>query len=840
MPQNLLRFFLAASLFLYPAVAGAAVQVTVDDVVAGFETSASMTGLPTGKMLELHVIAPSGEDTAIPVETDSDGTAAATIPARLTEEAGVYRAFVIGGRRMISPETSFEVLSDRMNAGLSSITVSDPIITADGQDTAIVTVSLRDAQNNPLQGRPVQLVGSRTEDRITALKTGKESDREGRVQFAVQTRMPGEIALRAIDLISGIMLDRVGRIAARDDGLSMGGFGNDGVVRTYAGNSWTDANSQKVASGNAGSSMLGQLTGGYVAEPRADNRAYDVVDRFEVRVSTPTVKVGDVIPNFEIIAVDASGRTVESYAGAVRIETPGDPNATRPGLAHDHGEATITPKARGHLSIPWSVSFSKAGNQLIVVTDETGAIRGQTAVTVTGTNEIAENRRIRLENLRDGDTVNSHDILLHGKGPVFANLNVWMADGSTPAEEIASGDPDAVGETDDNGSFLISVVLPDSENVVLKIMDQNGQHDSGLIRLRVDTQGPALQVRFDPEQPREGDDVTINVASEPGLSDVTLAIRDQTITLTDIGTGDDGTLYQALFPALDRGDTEYIVSGRDSAGNVSEVQGQLAIYGPSIPQVQNLAARPMAGGIQLSWDAIPDDTITGYRIETKSAALPDAIILDTPEPTDGAAVMGLKSGNDYYLAVRALRDGEAGPRSSIISARTLGMGITVVPQEGSLLLQWIFPDATPLSGFLLEYGSAEAEYSENRTLDGAMRAYTINDLLVQPYLIRLTPVATTGEILRDLAVTTQGTPLRESVFHPSADELLLADASDGAPDNDLHAGADNTPASGLPGLSWHVVLGLTLIPALWYLYRRHKGMREARAFLRQMRRRYHQ
>lgn len=860
MLQNLLRFVLVICLFFRPILAGAAslsvvdvpsfenvlaeskteAHVIVDDVVAGFETRVRVTGLPSGSMSELHVISPSGEDTVIPIQADAEGMSEMFVPSRLTEEAGVYRAFVLKLQRKITSDATFEVLSGRIDARRSTISVNHALLPADGYAMTTVTVTLRDELGNPLPGRPVQLVGSRGEDFITPLRANKESDRDGRVQFSVQTRTPGEIALRAIDILSGAMLEQVGRIAAGNDLFSVGGFA-DGAEATIDG-SWSDSGNT-TASRYFGNQFRGQTVEiANAASPAsgisrgAGERAYDVVDHFEIKVSTPTLKVRDVMPNFEIIAVDGKGKTVESYTGTVRIDTPGDPNATRPGLASDHGEATITPKARGHMSIPWSLSFSKAGEQMIVVKDETGTISGQTMVTVTGASDVAENRRIRLENLHDGDTVNSRDIILHGKGPALANLNVWTVDGSTPLEEITAGDPDAVGETDNNGAFLMSIVLPDVEEAVLEIMDQNERYDSGPIRLRIDANGPTLQLRFDPEQPREGENVTIIVTSEPGLSDVTFAMLDQTITLTDVGNYDDGTRYQALFTAPDRGNVEYTVRGRDSAGNVSETQGRLVTYGHSIPQVQNFSALPLAGGVQLSWDAIPDDTLTGYRIEAKSPEQPDAITLDTPEPTNGAAVMGLKAGNDYYFAVRALRGNEEGPRSALVTARTLGMEITVTPQEGSLLLQWKFHDATPLSAFVLEYGSDEAEYSEMRTLDGGMRVSTVKDLLAQPYMIRLTPVATNGEILRDLTVTANGTPLAASAFHSSADELIQARR---APDNALHAGAVQTSSSGLPGPSWHLVMGLTAIPVAGYLYRRRKRMCETRAFLRQMHMRYH-
>ncbi|NOS66940.1 MAG: hypothetical protein HOO67_01045 [Candidatus Peribacteraceae bacterium] len=822
MNRHFIRLLLALTLLLNPVFTagasfeGVSASVAVDDVVAGFETSVRVTGLTPGALFHLHVVSPSGEDTILPVQANAGGVGDAVIPARLTEEAGVYRAFAVAGQKKITDEASFEVLSDRIDTQRSTITVSNALLPADGRSISTVTVTLRDMMGNPLQGHPVQLVGSRSEDRVAALKNAKETDHDGRMQFGVQTETPGEISLRAIDLLSGTMIDRAARIAAQDDRVSMGGFPDDEEPAT-------------------GSQLKGQLIEG----ASAAGPAYDVVDHFEVKVSTPTTKVRDVIPNFQITAVDANGKTVESYSGKVHIETPGDPTSTLPGLGPGAGEATMSPKTRGSLSIPWAVSFNKAGEQVIIVKDETGTITGQTTVLVTGTTEIAANRRIKLDNLKDGDTVGSRDLLISGKGPALANIRVWAEEGSVPLEDVTSKESDAEGETEDDGSFIVNVMLPAGDDVIVELQDQSGQYDSGPLRLHVDTRGPKMQVRFEPEEPSEGDDVTLTVVSEPGLSDVVIEIRDQEISLTDVGPDSSGdTQYQALFQAPSRGDAEYVVSARDAADNITDAKGTLVISGPSIPQVQNVVAQPLAGGIQLAWDEIPDDTITGYRIETKSPILDKTLTLDTPEATDGAAIMGLKAGNDYYITVRALREDEEGARSAMLTSRTLGMEVTVTPQEGGLLVQWTFPDSTPLSSFVLEYGSFEAEYSEERTLEGGMRVFTIKDLLAQPYLIRLTPVASTGEILSDLTVFTQGTPMLNVAFHASADDLQL-DPSTIAPDNGLHASAPKTPGSGLPGLSWKLILALTAIPAGIYWYRRRKMMLQSKAFITQMERRYH-
>jgi hypothetical protein len=340
------------------------------------------------------------------------------------------------------------------------------------------------------------------------------------------------------------------------------------------------------------------------------------------------------------------------------------------------------------------------------------------------------------------------------------------------------------------------------------MQDDTAQYDSGVLHLRVDLQGPKVKMVFDPAQPQEGSDVTLSVTTEAGLQSVTLRLGEQNLTLTEGQPGN----YQVLFQAPTRGTLDFTLTAVDAANNATDVTGKLTVTGPTIPAVQNVRAQPLAGGIFLEWDEMQDPTITGYQIEAKSPGQDTPIKLNTGEPVGSAEVRGLKSGIDYYVTVRALRGTETGAPSTAISARTLGIEMTVTPQEGGLLLQWTFPDTTPLATFTLEYGTVEGEYSETRTLDGAMRAYALGDLLAQPYLIRLTPVAVTGKILTELTVETQGTPLKSTGFHASAGEFP-GSTDTVAPGNGLHSGAPSVPGSGLPGIPLRIVLGLTVFGA---------------------------
>ena len=815
-----LSLLLALTLLIPPVAAIAEAVIRVDDTVAGLGTSVELTGAAPSTAIDVHVVSEAGEDTVIPASTDARGSAVVSIPERLTVEAGIYRVFGVLGQRKITDDVTFEVLQDRVDQRSSTITINQPLLQADGRSISIVTVTMRDSAGNPLSGRPIQLVGSRAEDRIMNLSASNETDRSGAVQFGVQTQSPGEITLRAMDMLTGTMLNQTARIAALANSPSVGGFEENANAGIW----------------NPGA-MRAQVAG---SEPVAPSgKSYDVPARIVIKAPA-TANVRDVIPSVTVAVVDANGNTVESFAGTLKIETPNDKGSALPGLGlpPGQGEVVIAKKGLGKATLAWVMSFSKSGEQKIVVHDESGTLTGEATIAVTGSAEIPEGHKIRMESPQDGDTVNTREILITGKDKNLAlrNLEAYVGDASAPPESLVGDTPSATGDADADGNFAFTVKLPKSGAVVLEVRDESGQYDSGIIHLTLDMQGPALDYVLSPEQPQEGEDVTLTVKSEPGLPEVVLHIKGQDITLTE---GDPGT-YDVLFVAPSRGDLDFTLSGRDGAGNVTDIAGTLGITGPSLPQVQNVHAKSLAGGIELTWDTIPDESITGYRIDVGSGPGRSDTTLDTPEPTGEAAVMGLKSGSEYFVTVRALRGDENGLKSTVIVARTLGMEVTVTPQDGSLLLQWTFPDTTPLASFLLEFGSMEGEYSEQRVLDGSMRVYTMKDLLSQPYLIRMTPIATTGQILSDLTVTTQGTPTQALAFHASADELTgRVKADDVAPENTLHAGAPETTHSGLPGISLRLVLGLTAAALSVYWYRRRKAMRETRAFLAVMHRKYH-
>ena len=109
------------------------------------------------------------------------------VTGRDTTHAGMYSAALAQDRQNIA-EAEFEVSPDRLDPGMSDVSVRHGDIVADGRDEAEVTISLTDMYGNPLPGRPVELIGS-GDEMIEPLE--RETDAWGEQRFVITTRRAG-------------------------------------------------------------------------------------------------------------------------------------------------------------------------------------------------------------------------------------------------------------------------------------------------------------------------------------------------------------------------------------------------------------------------------------------------------------------------------------------------------------------------------------------------------------------------------------------------------------------------------------------------------------------------
>jgi hypothetical protein len=296
----------------------------------------------------------------------------------------------------------------------------------------------------------------------------------------------------------------------------------------------------------------------------------------------------------------------------------------------------------------------------------------------------------------------------------------------------------------------------------------------------------------------------------------------------------------------------------DSAGNISETRVQLSVSAQALQTVTGVRVSPKIEQIDLSWTPLEDPIVEGYRIYIGTEPKNYSSYLDSPDPRGGATVGGLKPGTTYYFAVTALAgDRESGSKSIEVTAIPLGLKLDVTPQDGALLIEWSALDEdTPLSSFKLEYGVEDGNLTEIRMLNGDLRAYTLRDLLNDVnYFLRLTPITTTGDMLKDLAADGQGSPAATGGgFHPTAADPVPfgvigsgigsgngngngPSSAPGAPSippsGTVHSGAPSTPDVGFPPIVWWIA-GAFSVAAYYLQMQRRKTMRMTLEFLQSM------
>lgn len=779
-----------ALLLLPLLVAAGNGRILVEDSIAGLGLDVLLENFASTSPLTVSIETPDTAPIRQVVTTDAKGSASLAIPGNQVQRSGTYRVQVEQQRAIVAGPVAAEVSPERMDSRTSSLQTWTPSIRADGRQTADVSATLRDRFGNALPSRPVTLVSNRFADRIDSLTP--ETDAEGTQHFRVATDEAGTIHLRAIDLISGETLaDTISIEAAADRGI--GGPSN------------TASNGRKM--------FYAQVS------------SFDVIDRFEI-TAPADIPLGQEAQKVSIRAIDRNDNTVEDYIGTVRFSST-DPDATLPNF----GTYTFKDRDLGEKSFPLVLTFRTPGEHMFRVEDANDAsIFGEATIVVGGGGPVTP--QIMVTSHRDGDFINTTDIVVTGQGPRFANLIVM------------GGTQDATGATDENGAFSIPISLSSAQrDFTIRVRDDAGRKDSGPIHLILDQTAPEIgTISFVPENPEEGQNVLIAVESEPGLAQLLLRIpKNRASAPADIRLAENPTAsgaYQAFFPAPSAGSYQPSLIAMDRAGNVTEVRSAFTVGSKALPSVENLQAEPRANAVALSWDPVETD-VDQYRVYVGSGEDDFLYSLDTGNTTTKATVAGLDAGTPYTFAVTAVRgELESSEKSVPVTTQTLGLALTITPEQDALRIQWSAPATDlPLSSFLLEYGTQEDALTEKRMLSGNLEEFTLRDLLSGvPYFLRLTPITVTGETLEELSATGNGVPGATAGFQPSTRDDVPLDLTR-HPGDTLHAAPTNAE-SGFSHLGWAFAAAVAAC-GVWMRWRHRRTLLQTAAFLRAVESQYH-
>lgn len=775
------RLLLAIGILAFLSFPSQALAATIDarDTVAGLSTEVLLRGFPPSSTVPVRIAGETGADRTIEATTDHAGSANVRLRGDDLEHAGAYNAEVPALYN--ARPARFTVLPETVDPLRSTMSAERRTIVADGRDILSVRVRMVDRYGNPLAGRPVALIASRSQDRV--LPVERETDRNGVQEFTVQTTEEGDMLLRAMDILSSATIESVLAVAAQSP-------------------PWTGTAQQQYRTLTA---QIGE-------------EFESVVVGFEVIVDPPMLQVEREAQKVTVRALDRQGRTVKSYLGNI-IFTTTDPEATVPVMQRpNYGEYQFEERDQGIRPFTLALRFPNPGEHTLTVTaSENPSVRGEANVTVIG-GTGQRKHAIDITSHKDGQFINGTTVTLEGKGPPLINI------------VAIGGREDVAGETAADGIFRTPVRLdPSRREFTLRVQQKPGEGsaDSGPIILILDTTPPDIaSITFSPEKPNPRTSALAIVLAEPRLNNLAMHLTETpggvpvVIPLEETATA--GT-YQALFTTPNSGNYQPLFRAEDEAGNSTELRSALTVVPKPLAKVENVRGEAKGTAAVLEWDPVPDE-VDGYRLYVGEDALNALYSLDTGRPTTRATVSGLLPGKTYYFSLTAVKgEQESAEKSTPAKVAIIGLTLKVTEEDGGLSLEWpSLPDSLPLASFVLEYGTAPNIFTERRTLNGALRSFTLRDLLNDAtYHLRLTPVNLTGELLSDLTALGTGTP-RGAGFRPGPAEPIPMRPEAPQPPRTSDTGFP-------PGIGWFAIV-LTAAGAIFYL-RHRRNARRTLAFL---------
>lgn len=169
----------------------AAITVTLKDV-NGNSISGRVVTLSQG----------SGSSTITAVQGTTDASGVATFAVKSTKAEAVTYAAIAGGVTLAA-KTGVTFLPGAVSASESEVVVSKTNVSADGADSSTVTVTLSDANNNPVGGKTVTLSQGSGSSTITP-SAGVVTDAEGQASFAVTNTKAETVTYTAADTTDSI------------------------------------------------------------------------------------------------------------------------------------------------------------------------------------------------------------------------------------------------------------------------------------------------------------------------------------------------------------------------------------------------------------------------------------------------------------------------------------------------------------------------------------------------------------------------------------------------------------------------------------------------------------
>lgn len=394
----------------------------------------------------------------------------------------------------------FEVLAGKPDFDKSSIEIIGSNVAMTGNDDSIkIKITLRDKNDNRVEGYAISLIPSREEDNIDLENIA--TDENGVIFANLSSSKSGTSSVSIFDSIENkILKNRVEAIFMEGSNSSqkeVGGFWDFGLASIF--------------------------------DSAEANQDYEEISKFKIEGIEDSVKVGETV-NLTITAQDEKENTVLNYNGEILFSTTDElakiPEEPYEFIEDDMGEHTFN----------LAFTFLTPGKQTLNVNDtENYDLRSSIDFEViesdsTTDNESDENdsgsvSEITLESPKSG-TYND-GITFSGKGPASTEIKFYLNDKMT--DKITSDEEGLFSKKITNLGGGLYTVYAASE-------DKNGNiiAKSDEVSLKIDSEAAVVdEVQIEPEEVEINGTVFITILSEPYLPQVSIILEDKITDLTE-------------------------------------------------------------------------------------------------------------------------------------------------------------------------------------------------------------------------------------------------------------------------------------------------------------------
>ena len=703
------KISLLLGILLWTGVLAQDPAVFVNNSIAGEDTQVRISGHMAEESVSLTL--ERADDTEIFFEkTVNDlGSLDFIIKGIHLQKAGNYKLFVHS--QYINSNyygDSFHVYPGMVSAFRSKIFLNNYSVPADGQTKAYFEINLKDAYENPVQGKKVQVISSRNEDKITV---DGVSDNDGIVRGSVISTDAG---VSVLSVISGenVLFEKPKVVFYLQDGKTTNiGYGDF----------------------NLGEYLKAQVFSG---------DAFGEPSYFTITELPDTVVAGEVV-NVRVDAKDEQGMLVKSYLGKVRFSSVTDSQARLP------VDYTYELDDQGSHQFALAVQFNTPGEHKLEVNDlRNYRIAGQKQITVLpadGGIDPTKNERIRITSpaagtfkhskitikgkafglssvkIVDGPTVLVEELtVVQGTGdfsfqtPVLADgvhrFQVLSIDEQTKSEElliridrtpptVLAVEVDPPGDLDPEQEFLIKVtstepILRTHCTFLGNVVELENAGRFFMTDLTAPQQCGSYPISciiadLSENEFSEDEAVIIHVC-ESGLDTDKDLILDKNEFGDDDNDGVENKFESNIHDSTGNGimDQQDPYNDSDLGGVVNWTethddntnpmnQSDDLIFNVAPLAVTNLSAEPGEGKVTLFWSPAKDDKqINKYRIRFGESA--DLLNQEniTPDNRTRWYVDNLEPGMKYYFQVFAIdSDGEDGASSRVVEGSPIGRDI---------------------------------------------------------------------------------------------------------------------------------------------------------------------